>query len=87
MQIKATIQAGNGAMVHCMASISRSAVFIIAYLMEAEGWSAAEATKVLKKKWWVTVQHPRLRSPLGCSTSMLDGGTTYTTSVLLPLHS
>lgn len=52
--VKETIDSGKSALIHCYGSISRSAVFIIAYLMEFNGLSALEATKFLKAKWDAT---------------------------------
>ena len=50
-KIKDTIASGKSALVHCMASLSRSVVLIIAYLMESKGISALEATIQLKSIW------------------------------------
>lgn len=52
--INEIIKNGKSAIVHCKASISRSAVFIIAYLMETKKLSAVEATALVKRKWDAT---------------------------------
>lgn len=52
--VKETIDSGKSALIHCYGSISRSVVFIIAYLMEFNGLSALQATKFLKAKWDAT---------------------------------
>lgn len=51
---KDAIDAGKSVLIHCYGSISRSAVLIIAYLMETKSISALEATKLLKSKWDAT---------------------------------
>ena len=51
---KNAIDAGKSVLIHCYGSISRSAVLIIAYLMETKSMSALEATKLLKSKWDAT---------------------------------
>ncbi len=48
------IQEGKSAMVHCYASISRSAVFLIAYLMKTKKMTVVEATQIVKAKWEAT---------------------------------
>jgi protein-tyrosine phosphatase len=50
-KIKATIGSGHSALVHCMASLSRSVVLILAYLMEYHNMTALDATKFLKSVW------------------------------------
>jgi protein-tyrosine phosphatase len=50
-EIKATIGSGHSALVHCMASLSRSVVLILAYLMEYHSLTALDATKFLKSVW------------------------------------
>jgi len=52
--VKQAIDSGKSVMIHCYGSISRSAVFIIAYLMEFNALTALEATKFLKAKWDAT---------------------------------
>lgn len=52
--INATIASGGVALVHCHASLSRSAAFIIAYLMQSKAISAAEAAAEMKVKWDAT---------------------------------
>ena len=42
-KIRAHLSAGNAAVVHCMASLSRSIVFVCAYLMEAERMTLLQA--------------------------------------------
>ena len=49
--ISKAISSGKGVLVHCYASISRSAVLIIAYIMESNRISAETATAILKEKW------------------------------------
>ena len=41
--IKRHIAAGNGVMIHCMASLSRSIAFVCAYLIEVEGMTLLES--------------------------------------------
>lgn len=50
-EIAATLKRGEHAMVHCHASISRSAVFILAFLMRDRGLTLAEAGAVVKERW------------------------------------
>ena len=47
---------GDNVIVHCHASISRSAVFIIAYMLEFGGFSESLSSAVahMKKKWDAT---------------------------------
>ena len=49
--ISKTISAGKAVLVHCYGSISRSAVLIIAYIMESQRVSAETAAAILKEKW------------------------------------
>jgi hypothetical protein len=42
---------GGACVVHCHASLSRSAAFIIAWLVAARGMSAVEATATMKAQW------------------------------------
>jgi protein-tyrosine phosphatase len=42
---------GGASLVHCHASLSRSAAFILAYLMKTEKLSAVEAVKKMKGQW------------------------------------
>ena len=51
---KAALDLGKGVLIHCLASITPSAVYIIAYLMWSRKISAAEATAILKVKWGAT---------------------------------
>lgn len=53
-EIMKTLAAGGEVLVHCHASISRSAVFIIAYLMKHHKMSAVDAAKYMKTKWDAT---------------------------------
>ena len=48
------VAAGGAAMVHCYASLSRSVVFILAYLMKTRGLTAAESAALMKSKWDAT---------------------------------
>jgi protein-tyrosine phosphatase len=48
---KKTIEGGGSVLIHCMASLSRSVAFILAYLMETQKLSLVEATSFMKKKW------------------------------------
>lgn len=57
--IKRTLDSGKSALVHCMASLSRSVVLIIAYLMESRSISALEATKMVKAVWDPTFPNDR----------------------------
>ena len=41
--IRRHIAAGNGVMIHCMASLSRSSAFVCAYLMEEKGLTLLES--------------------------------------------
>jgi protein-tyrosine phosphatase len=50
-QIKATLAAGEQVVVHCVASVSRGPVFIIAYLMQFHHLAAYEAATLLKTVW------------------------------------
>jgi protein-tyrosine phosphatase len=50
-KIGAAIGSGKSVLVHCMASLSRSVVLIIAYLMESRSLSALDATKMVKQIW------------------------------------
>ena len=49
--IKKAAASGKSAIVHCYGSISRSAVLLIAYIMETKKISAEAATAILKAKW------------------------------------
>lgn len=53
-KIKATIAAGKQCVVHCVASVSRGPVFVIAYLMEVRHLAAYEAATLLKTVWDAT---------------------------------
>mmetsp|Transcript_24678 Transcript_24678/g.23671 ORF Transcript_24678/g.23671 Transcript_24678/m.23671 type:complete len:211 (+) Transcript_24678:86-718(+) len=58
-KIKETLSDGKSVILHCMASLSRSVVLIIAYLMEHKSLSALEATKFLKNRWDATWPNDR----------------------------
>ena len=49
--IDAARVSGGAALVHCAASISRSAVFLLGYIMKDQGVSLAQAVQILKAKW------------------------------------
>ena len=53
-KIKKVLDEGKSVLIHCMASISRSAVFVLAFLMEYKGWTVVEAAKHMKSKWDAT---------------------------------
>lgn len=42
---------GGASLVHCHASLSRSAVFVIAYLMKTEQLTAVQAVHKMKEQW------------------------------------
>lgn len=50
-KITEILDADKCALIHCHASISRSAVLIIAYLMESKGISLLDAVQLMKGKW------------------------------------
>jgi hypothetical protein len=52
--MKALHYTGGEVLVHCKASLSRSAVFCLAYLMKHHSMSAVEAAKFMKPKWDAT---------------------------------
>lgn len=52
--IDGTLGGGGEVMVHCHASLSRSVVFILAYLMKTKGMSPVEAVEAMKDKWGAT---------------------------------
>lgn len=52
--IDAAKAAGGSAMVHCYASLSRSAAFILAYMMKDQKISLVEAVKQMRQKWDAT---------------------------------
>jgi hypothetical protein len=49
--IDGVLGAGGDCLIHCQASLSRSVVFILAYMMRTHGCSAAEAVRMMKPKW------------------------------------
>jgi len=53
-KIAETLDAGKSVIVHCLGSISRSAVFLIAYLMQSRSLSVVQATTMLKLVWDAT---------------------------------
>jgi len=46
--------AGGAALVHCKGSMSRSVVFVLAYIMKEHKCSVAEAVNIMKSKWEAT---------------------------------
>ena len=52
--IEETRAAGGATLVHCLASLSRSVAFILAYLMKSRGMTAVEAAAFMKPKWDAT---------------------------------
>merc|ERR1719507_1698080 len=52
--IDAAKASGGCAMVHCYASLSRSAAFILAYMMKSQQISLVEAIKEMRKTWDAT---------------------------------
>jgi len=42
---------GGGALLHCFSSVSRSVVFVLAYMMKTQKLSLVEAIKQMKGKW------------------------------------
>merc|ERR1711924_26525 len=53
-EISKTVASGGHVMVHCHASISRSAALIIAYLVKAHAKSVAQAVLYMKRAWAAT---------------------------------
>lgn len=49
--VSATIASGGHALVHCMASLSRSVALIVAYLMKAKRMPLLNALRFYRKKW------------------------------------
>jgi hypothetical protein len=58
--IDATLASGGQVLVHCMASLSRSPCFLLAYLMRSRGLSLLDATVLLKSRWDATWPCDRL---------------------------
>lgn len=52
--IDAAKAAGGGAMIHCYASLSRSAAFVLAYMMKTQKITLVEAVRQMRKKWDAT---------------------------------
>jgi protein-tyrosine phosphatase len=52
--IDGAIAEGGACLVHCHASLSRSVVFLLAYLMKTQGLSAVEAVHRMKPQWDAT---------------------------------
>ena len=50
---------GDHVLIHCHASLSRSAAFILAYLMQKKGMTLLEAAKCMKAKWDATWPNDR----------------------------
>lgn len=53
-KVDATLAAGGHVLVHCKASLSRSAAFLIAYLMKSRKMSLLDATRHMKARWDAT---------------------------------
>jgi len=49
--IESTLASGKSALVHCMASLSRSVALILAYLIEKHNMPLLEAVAMYKTKW------------------------------------
>ena len=49
--VGATIASGGHALIHCMASLSRSVAFVLAYLMKAKRMPLLHACRFYKHKW------------------------------------
>lgn len=52
--IDGVLREGGDCLIHCRASLSRSVVFILAYLMKTRGCSAVEAVRMMRQKWDAT---------------------------------
>jgi protein-tyrosine phosphatase len=52
--IRQAVGSGHSVLVHCMASLSRSVCFLIAYLMEDHNMPLVDATAFVKAKWDAT---------------------------------
>ena len=52
--IEAHLAAGGHCLVHCHASLSRSAAFLLAYLMKSKGMSLLNAIRHMKLRWDAT---------------------------------
>ena len=46
-----TLGGGGAVLIHCHASISRSAAFVLAYIMKTRRMTLVEATALFKSKW------------------------------------
>ena len=53
-KIQATLAAGKQCVIHCVRSVSRGPVFVIAYLMQVKHLAAYEAATLLKNVWAAT---------------------------------
>ena len=53
-KIQATLAAGKQCVIHCVRSVSRGPVFVIAYLMQVKHLAAYEAAALLKNVWEMT---------------------------------
>lgn len=52
--VDATLAAGGEVVIHCHASLSRSAAFVLAWLMRSRGIGVVEAVRVMKPHWDAT---------------------------------
>ena len=57
--VAAALARGDHVLVHCHASLSRSAAFILAYLMQKKGMTLLEAATCMKAKWDATWPNDR----------------------------
>ena len=82
--IDAALAAGGHVLVHCKASISRSAAYVLAYLMRSRGLTLLEAARLMKASWGATWPCDRfsfqlieyeaeLRAPYRLSRAQLAG--------------
>ncbi|KAH8095156.1 hypothetical protein JL720_2433 [Aureococcus anophagefferens] len=57
--VAAALARGDHVLVHCHASLSRSAAFILAYLMQKKGMTLLEAARCMKANWDATWPNDR----------------------------
>jgi len=57
--MEGTLATGKHVLVHCHASLSRSAALLLAYLMKTRKLSLADAAKLMKAKWDATWPNDR----------------------------